>query len=177
MMYLTVHVTSHDQPNANANLQPPTHSITMSYHAHFDCFSGAAGDMMLAACLDAADHLPQPKSCALPPSSTQLLLARIASDLERGMPEHKGEFGLSTKRVWRSLGRIAARKVDVTSVYRHVAAPVPGAEMMKEQHEHSHEHGHSHQHEHQHEHQHKHDHGVSGLLNFTTLHTPFSCQS
>jgi uncharacterized protein (DUF111 family) len=26
----------------------------MAYHAHFDCFSGAAGDMMLAACLDAA---------------------------------------------------------------------------------------------------------------------------
>ena len=23
------------------------------YHAHFDCFSGAAGDMMLASCLDA----------------------------------------------------------------------------------------------------------------------------
>ncbi|EJK44572.1 hypothetical protein THAOC_36878, partial [Thalassiosira oceanica] len=28
------------------------------YHAHFDCFSGAAGDMMLAACLDASDSLP-----------------------------------------------------------------------------------------------------------------------
>ncbi|CAB9496809.1 Protein of unknown function DUF111 [Seminavis robusta] len=26
-------------------------------HAHFDCFSGAAGDMMLAACLDAAGEV------------------------------------------------------------------------------------------------------------------------
>ena len=136
------------------------------YHAHFDCFSGAAGDMMLAACLDAADHLPQQQSCAplQSPSSSQLLLARVTSDLERGMPELEGEFGLSTKRVWRSLGRIAARKVDVTSVYQHAAAPVPGVEMMNEHHSHEHEHGHSHQHhDHQHEHEHKHDHAVSSL--------------
>lgn len=112
----------------------------MTYHAHFDCFSGAAGDMMLAACLDAADSLPKAllafESDDTPASSQ--LLARITQDLEQGMPELKGEFELSTTKVWRSTGRIAARKVDVKSIYDHAAAPVPGADGS-----HPHQHGHA----------------------------------
>jgi ABC-type Zn2+ transport system substrate-binding protein/surface adhesin len=79
------------------------------------------------------------------------------------MPDLKGEFELSVKRVWRSRGRIAARKVDVKSIYDHVAAPVPGEER-GHTHEHSHEHEHSHQHEHEHEHRHEHEHAVSILF-------------
>jgi len=73
-------------------------------HAHFDCFSGAAGDMMLAATLDAADFLPYP----ILQSSTDndddgnntmknsdKLLSRLVKDLEGGLPELKGEFKLS----------------------------------------------------------------------------------
>jgi len=143
-------------------------------HAHFDCFSGAAGDMMLAATLDAADFLP----CPILQSSTDndddgndiknsdKLLSRITKDLECGLPELKGEFKLSVKRVWRSSGRIAAKKVDVHSIYNHEAAPVPGAnkdESKEEEDAHSHTHQHAHQHAlnqnaHQHTHQHIHDH-------------------
>ena len=135
----------------------------MPYHAHFDCFSGAAGDMMLAACLDAADFLPTgPALLSLSNDDTKNiaasdeLLAHITNDLEMGMPELKGEFRLSTKRVWRSMGRIAALKVDVESVYDHNAAPVPSDGLVEENaHNHSHEHGHHHELEH------KHDHSVS----------------
>jgi hypothetical protein len=112
---------------------------TMPYHAHFDCFSGAAGDMMLAACLDAADSLPKASlsfitSDSNPDSPSQQLLALVTLGLENGMPELKGEFELSSHRVWRSIGRIAARKVDVKSVYDHEAAPVPGGENVKMDH-------------------------------------------
>jgi len=121
----------------------------MSYHAHFDCFSGAAGDMMLAACLDAADSLKTPSTENTPASEE--LLAQITSNIENGMPELRGEFSLSIKRVWRSMGMIAAKKVDVMSVYNHEAAPVP-VDNEKLEHEHSHEHHHSHEHGHRHEH-------------------------
>ena len=112
------------------------------YHAHFDCFSGAAGDMMLAACLDAAG-----------PS----LLPYIQFCLENGLPELKGEFSLSTKRVWRSdTGSIAANYLSVHSKYDHAAAPVPHRATPDSHHhgadsgvEHSHDHA-SHHHAHSH---------------------------
>jgi len=107
-------------------------------HAHFDCFSGAAGDMMLAACLDAANSLPYSlvghrSSIAAEGGkasnmmNSDVLLSILVEDLEGGLPELKGEFELSVKRVWRGMGRIAAMKVDVHSVYNHEAAPIPGA--------------------------------------------------
>ncbi|KAL3798360.1 hypothetical protein HJC23_005013 [Cyclotella cryptica] len=154
-----------------------------SYHAHFDCFSGAAGDMMLAACLDAADSLPNDRlplsledslatndgvPATTNTTASERLLTRITRDLENGMPELKGEFALSTKRVWRSMGRIAARKVDVKSVYDHEAAPVPADSVADaggvpdhdyhHEHDHHHEHRHHHEHEHRHEHEHEHKH-------------------
>mmetsp|Transcript_4048 Transcript_4048/g.10268 ORF Transcript_4048/g.10268 Transcript_4048/m.10268 type:complete len:463 (+) Transcript_4048:52-1440(+) len=144
-------------------------------HAHFDCFSGAAGDMMLAACLDAADSLPYPlQSSGRSRSPTngdkddgghegknsEKLLFLLVQDLEGGLPELKGEFELSVKRVWRGMGRIAAKKVDVQSVYDHEAAPVPGAQKMTNQAK-SGEMHHSHEHAHQHAHQHDHQHNFS----------------
>ena len=159
-------------------------------HAHFDCFSGAAGDMMLAACLDAADSLPRPtvlKQLGQSPNAdgwdtgknSDDLLSRLIHDLEGGLTELKGEFELSAKRVWRGMGRIAAMKVDVHSVYNHEAAPVPGACKVHgaDTHRHGHHH-HDHDHsstvdkgskedpqnigdEYNHSHGHSHDHGHS----------------
>ena len=144
-------------------------------HAHFDCFSGAAGDMLLAACLDAADSLPYPLQFepsqssgsspdALPDvdggqsidgdgaTNADRLMSRLVQDLEGGLPELRGEFRLSSRRVWRSAGRIAARKVDVDSIYQHEAAPVPGADVADAEEAEAHSHEHMHGHEHHHEH-------------------------
>ena len=126
-----------------------------SFHAHFDCFSGAAGDMMLAACLDAADE-------------SNRLLAYIQHCIEEGMPELKGEFIIQQKRVWRSaMGSVAANYVSVKSKYEHRAAPVPEKDSNAHPHKHEssddHEHSHSHSstmvydHSHQHSHSHKSD--------------------
>lgn len=136
-------------------------------HAHFDCFSGAAGDMMLASCLDA--------------SSDPQLLERIENDLKKGIPEIAHEFNITMKRVWRGgMGSIAAKKIDVISIYNHAAAPVPRDAstshteetkrvVSSNSHSHAHEHGHGHNHDHDlsasesedHSHSHAHAHGHS----------------
>jgi len=130
-------------------------------HAHFDCFSGAAGDMMLASCLDAS-HDPH------------LLLHHIENDLRKGIPEIANEFSLSVHTVWRGgMGSIAALKLEVESVYDHKAAPVPKDKEENKNdgdggHDHSHGHGRSHDeskaehvdggsHDHQHGHDHSHE--------------------
>ena len=119
------------------------------YHAHFDCFSGAAGDMMLAACLDAAD-----------PS----LLPIVQSCLEEGLPELKGEFSVSMERVWRSdAGCIAANYVSVHSKYDHAAAPLPHRDIHHDHHHH-HDHGHDHHHIHSH-------HGADSAVEYNDHHT------
>jgi uncharacterized protein (DUF111 family) len=82
-------------------------------HAHFDCFSGAAGDMMLAACLDVAKD------------DRDRLMNHVSQCISKGMPELKGEFAISCSRVWRGVGSIAATHVSVQSLYDHEAAPVP----------------------------------------------------
>lgn len=82
-------------------------------HAHFDCFSGAAGDMMLAACLDAAG------------SDCDRLCDHIGQCLSEGIPVLAGEFRIRLSRVWRGPGSLAAKYVKVESVYGHKAAPVP----------------------------------------------------
>jgi pyridinium-3,5-bisthiocarboxylic acid mononucleotide nickel chelatase len=80
---------------------------------------------------------------------SDILLSQLVKDLEGGLPELKGEFTLSVQRVWRGMGRIAAKKVDVTSVYNHEAAPVPAGEaQLSHTHEHSHHHSHTHNHQH-----------------------------
>ena len=146
---------------------------TRQYHAHFDCFSGAAGDMLLAACLDAADFLPHPlqrlkaadgdAKFAPETKQSEKLLAQISRDLENGLPEMKGEFELSVERVWRGSGMIAAKKLHVKSIYKHESAPVPGTAKdpsAQEHHNHSHSHSHHHSHEHNDDH-HSHEHSHS----------------
>jgi uncharacterized protein (DUF111 family) len=159
-----------------------------SYHAHWDCFSGAAGDMMLAACLDASDN-------------GSALLPRIQQCIEEGLPELKGEFSLEMKRVLKSdMGSIAANYVTVKSRYNHAAVQVPApsrelADGAPSGHSHSHnheedihnhslEHGHSHSHNHQlHSdssersektgdtlsHSHSHDHALGPLRNLPQI--------
>lgn len=83
-------------------------------HAHFDCFSGAAGDMMLAACLDAAG-----------PNSPHLL-AQVLAGLQT-IPTISHEFDCYVERVIRGSGCIAANKVHVTSIYEHRPAPIVSA--------------------------------------------------
>ena len=117
-----------------------------SFHAHFDCFSGAAGDMMLAACLDSTDE-------------SDRLLAYIQHCIEEGMPELKGEFTIHQKRVWRSeMGSIAANYVQVQSKYHHESAPVPKQPRATVEHEQveTHDHGHSHERSPEHDHSHTH---------------------
>jgi uncharacterized protein (DUF111 family) len=125
-----------------------------SYHAHWDCFSGAAGDMMLAACLDASDNGPT-------------LMSHIQRCIERGLPELRGEFSLEMKRVWKSdMGSIAANYVTVNSRYKHAPAPVPTRTLPEESfakhsHDHSHTHkdeGESYNHYHSQGHSHSHTH-------------------
>jgi pyridinium-3,5-bisthiocarboxylic acid mononucleotide nickel chelatase len=117
-------------------------------HAHFDCFSGAAGDMMLAACLDAAGT----------GADGERLQAHVQNSLSRGLPQLAGEFDIVSRRVWRGRGSIAARHVKVTSVYGHRAAPVPAPRSSDPDlaasddglHLHSHSHSHAHTHTHAH---------------------------
>mmetsp|Transcript_62141 Transcript_62141/g.72670 ORF Transcript_62141/g.72670 Transcript_62141/m.72670 type:complete len:689 (-) Transcript_62141:16-2082(-) len=96
-------------------------------HAHFDCFSGAAGDMMLAACCDAHPTL-----------SPEKFLEEIQNRLYQGLCHDndvqnnkssvgmkKEEFSIRVNRVWKGMGSIAAWKVSVDSCYGHAAAPAP----------------------------------------------------
>mmetsp|Transcript_8239 Transcript_8239/g.15201 ORF Transcript_8239/g.15201 Transcript_8239/m.15201 type:complete len:377 (+) Transcript_8239:392-1522(+) len=131
-----------------------------SFHAHFDCFSGAAGDMLLASCLDASGEPEE-------------LLQHVTNCICLGMPELDGEFSIETKRVWRGgMGKIAGLHVRVHSKYHHHPAPVPdkrrktnksiddGSPSMEasQSHDHSHHHEHAHDHTHSHTHAHEHAH-------------------
>ena len=86
-------------------------------HAHFDCFSGAAGDMILASCLDAVGGGDLAKSNAL--------LRHVDLCIRKGMPSLNGEFVITKKRVWRGVGRIVGTHITVQSLYQHQPAPVP----------------------------------------------------
>lgn len=113
---------------------------TNSLRLHVDPFSGAAGDMFLAACLDAS---PDPAA----------LLSHVQTSLAGGMPDIADEFHIRTKRVWRGgMGSIAATHVTVWSRWGEEAAPVPAADTDSNDdadaaHSHSH-HSHSHSHNH-----------------------------
>lgn len=121
-------------------------SSSPSLHAHIDCFSGAAGDMLLAACVDAS---PDPK-----------MLLREISDALTEMPGLAGEFELAQRCVLRGEGRLAARKVNVSSVYGDKAAPVP-KDRSKDDDDNGHDHGHGHRHGHGHDHGHDHVNSLS----------------
>lgn len=126
-------------------------------HAHFDCFSGVAGDMLLASCLDATED-------------PALLLDHIISSLRKGLPEIADDFDIVLSRVKRGkMASIAALHVRVDSRFGHAPAPVPtGTTKDKEsvQHsnsdsrDHSHDHNHHEGHDHNHDHIHSHNHSA-----------------
>jgi len=108
--------------------------------AYFDCFSGAAGDMVLGALLDAGLALDDLKAA----------LAGL----------NVGGYDLRAERV--SRGGIGATKLHVLLHEGHEhkhehARPENGHEDSHSTHQHEHPHGDDHQHEH-HEHEHSHDH-------------------
>lgn len=119
----------------------------LTLHAHFDCFSGAAGDMMLASCLDAAGD------------DRDKLLWHVQNCLVEGMPELKGEFSFDYQQVWRGMGSIAALHVTVQSKYNHEVAPVPERPTQS-----SANGGDAHDHSRSHEHYHDHDHSTNSNL-------------
>lgn len=160
----TVHAPSTVAPMSKAvEWKRPENPV----HAHFDCFSGAAGDMMMAACLDAAAGMrmedtidesgkdkDDPKERSL---ATQALLRYVTTCLKKGLPELADEFEIKTQRVWRGHGSIAGLHVQVKSRYHHKAAPVPEpaviepnthqqADNAKQPQEHSHTHEHAREH-------------------------------
>jgi len=122
--------------------------ITQAYHGHFDCFSGAAGDMMLAAVVD----------CHRSPEE---FLNEIQKRLE-GIEDLKGDFSFKMEKVWRGKGGIAARKVNVHSIYGDTAAPKPKAVDPHDV-DNSHNASHNHDHRHNASHNHEHDHSHSSL--------------
>lgn len=157
---------------ARTSFQKSPEETKKGMHAHFDCFSGAAGDMMLAACLDASED----------PAS---LATRVVNAIKQGLPELADEFHLSHEKLWRGSGSIYAMSVSIESIYQHKPAPVPeksDAESPSEEKSlvgesksnpsdnertHSHSHGHSHiqngdhSHDHSHSHNEEHSHGHS----------------
>lgn len=123
-------------------------------HVHFDCYSGAAGDMLLASLIDASEE-------------PELFLKEVKRYLD-SIPELKGEFDLKMSRVLRGSGCIAGNKVDVMSKYQHRSAPVPTKKKQHDDHnikntnlphDHKHAHKHSQDHSHHHSHGHNHNHG------------------
>ena len=105
---------------------------------HCDCFSGAAGDTLLASCLDSCENVDE----------QQRLLDHVQYCLKKGMTELETEFNIKAERVWKGMGSIAGLKVSVDSKFEHAPAPVPSNRPIKDSHSHSHEHGHGHKHDH-----------------------------
>ena len=105
--------------------------------AYIDAFSGVAGDMLLAALVDAG----------LDPEVLKAQLKTLEAI------EH--EWDLSVTSVVRSEGRIGGKHVHVASIYNHEPAPAPGTMTLHDDsHSHSHAHGHGHTHGHAHGHSH-----------------------
>jgi pyridinium-3,5-bisthiocarboxylic acid mononucleotide nickel chelatase len=141
------------------------------FHAHWDCFSGAAGDMMLAACFDAIDfNLNENNNSNRSMIESTKLLQRIEESIQHGLPDLSGEFTIDCKRVWRGSGSITALHVTVNSVYKDkpVAVPPPPTpstvpyecttlEDTSPSHDVCNHHSHTHDHHH-HSHEHNHIH-------------------
>jgi uncharacterized protein (DUF111 family) len=130
----------------------------MTKVAYIDSFSGLAGDMLLAALIDAGAPL-----------------AEILGMLKTIEPI-KGEWDIQSTKVLRSTGRIAANHIKVDSIFNHKPVEPPGTgsgdaitsfsgyknEVVQSPevsfaHSHDHSHGASHVHSHEHTHEHVHD--------------------
>ncbi|HWN67310.1 MAG TPA: nickel insertion protein, partial [Haliangium sp.] len=99
-------------------------------HLHFDCASGAAGDMTLGALIDAG----------VPVEVVREALDRLGI----------GGWRLSANVVVKRGMRAVDVKVDTSLEHEHEH---------EHEHHHGHEHGHHHGHDHEHEHEHEHEHG------------------
>lgn len=133
----------------------------MTRVCYIDCFSGVAGDMLMAALLDAGANLDE--------------LRKYLNTIS----EIKDEWNINLKSVLRSDGKISAKHLIVDSIYNHRPHSPPSSSSLNsiehrvvdsnestDDHDHSansHIHDHSHQsnsHSHHHDHTHSH-HGQS----------------
>jgi len=156
------HSHEHDQiksTDAPTPLPPPATGFKRVLY--IDTFGGVAGDMLLAALLDAGAPF-----------------AQVEAGLKTMRGGVQGEWGLRTERVLRSEGCISALKVHVDSKYGHKAEAPPGALSRAERtvsnsgstrgaadtHDHDHSHGHGHDHQQGHGHDSGSPHGPSRNL-------------
>ena len=131
--------------------------------AYIDAFSGVAGDMLMAALIDAGASILE------------------LTEILKTMDAIKLQFDISVTSVVRSEGRIAGKHVNVTSVFNHQPTAAPGTinksnqnfdhshshQHQNDSHDHNHDHihedtgvdDHNHEHNHTHLHEHLHDHG------------------
>lgn len=163
----------------------------IKYHTHFDCFSGAAGDMMLAACFDVAGQMIMSTTDDTTTTTenhsndihsqysqnVNKFQSYIIQCLQYGLPQLANEFDIIHERLWRSqLGSIAAIHVRVKSIYHHqpISAPKRHDVVVNthDDHDHHHEHYHHH-HENSDEHSHQHhtndDHIISPAIPLASL--------
>jgi len=110
---------------------PPISNSFKPYHAHFDCFSGAAGDMLLASCLDAS-------------SNPNELMQTIKECLKKGIPDIKDEFDIHIQRVWKGKGSIVGLSVIIDSIYNHESTTVPEPDDDDHSNNHSYDNNHNH---------------------------------
>lgn len=110
------------------------------YHGHFDCFSGAAGDMMLASCFDVAGQMMMNDTSSTTDNfndnndnnksnydnNIKQFQLYIIQCLKLGLPQIANEFNIQYNRVYRSgMGSIAAIHINVDSIYHHKPTSIP----------------------------------------------------
>jgi uncharacterized protein (TIGR00299 family) protein len=128
--------------------------------AFFDCSFGAAGDMLVAACLDAGATLEvleeQLAGLNLPEGSYKLVRHAVNRCFIR-----------STKFDVQLLSQIHTQEAGASHIAEHAH---------ESDHEHGHTHGHTHGHDHSHEHSHEHsrehDHDHGSDVSHSHLHSP-----
>lgn len=112
--------------------------LSKSRAIYIDCFSGIAGDMLLAALIDCANQLGETH-----------FLDKIKTHMQ-SLHEISGQWDLSVSRVSRSEGCITGMHATVHSIFDHKQLPPPGSTSFNFPTEDGHDHSHSHSHTHTH---------------------------